>query len=209
MQYAQVGPGLVAHPVALALRQGGGECAAHYPQRRGQHQQGDQAARRNGVAGNPPQPLHQPAGPQRPHYPRQQGHRQREQAHHQQPQRNQPQRRPQQQREIYLQLPAAQAARQYGAAPGNLPPQKSDDRQRQQVQVIAMDKRRPRRPRPGLPELYDALARRRQRGQRQHNDRQRRAGRAHPESRPGQRNRRPRRRGVKYQPAQSVRQQRR
>ena len=72
-----------------------------------------------------------------------------------------------------------------------------------------MDERRARRPRPLLSKLYDALACRRQRGQRQHQHGQRRAGRPHPEGLPRQRHRRAGRRGVKHQPAQAPGQQRR
>ena len=209
MEYPYVRPGFVPHAVILAAGQRGRKRAAHYAQRRRQHQQGHQTARRDGIPGNASQALHQPARPYRPHCPRRQAHSHRENAHHQQPQRNQSQRRPQQQRKVHLQLSSPQAAGQRRASIGNLPPQKGDNRQRQQVQIIAMDERRARRPRPLLPKLYNALACRRQGGQRQHQHGQRRAGRPHPEGLPRQRHRRAGRRGVKHQPAQAPGQQRR
>ena len=206
--YADICSYVVSHAVVQAAVQGGRERAADDSQGGCQHQERDEAPRGDGVAGDAAQTLHQPAGPHRPHDAGRYAQSQREQPHDQQAQGDQAQRRAQQQGEIDFQISAAQAAGEDGSPAGNLPPEKRDDRQRQQVQVIAVDERGARRPGSGLAKFNDSFVSGGKGRQREHDYGQRRPGGAHAECLPGQGDGSAHRFGVEYQPAQRFGQQR-
>ena len=204
---ADGGAGGVAGAVVLAFAEGGGEGAADDAQGGGEHQQGDEAAGGDGVAGDAAQSLHQPAGAEGADEAGEQGQQHRKEAHYQQAEGNQAQGGAEQQGEVYFQVAAAEGAGEGSAAAGDLPPQKGDDGEGEQVQIVAVDEGGAGGAGAGLPELDDALAGGGEGGQGEDDDGQGGAGGAHSEGGPGEGDGGAGRGGVKDEAAQGARQQ--